>query len=145
MKICVAGSRKIKDKELVLKALSYAPKMTTLVSGGAEGVDKLAEEIAKEMNIPIEQWIPDWHTHGKKAGYLRNRNMVNHCDFVIVVWDGNSKGSKHTMDIAMEKGKPVLVVMKDGILPNLPNETCKACDIGNPEYCKFCLLHEAGA
>jgi predicted Rossmann fold nucleotide-binding protein DprA/Smf involved in DNA uptake len=139
MKICVAGSRKIKDKELVLKALSYAPQMTTLVSGGAEGVDTIAEEIAKEQNIPIERYLPDWHTHGKKAGYLRNRTMVDHCDFVIVVWDGNSKGSKHTMDIAIEKGKPVLVIMQDGILPDVPAGKCEMCGIGPLYVCDDCF------
>ena len=101
MKTIIAGSRTITEYSIVLKAIENSKfKITEVVSGTALGVDKLGEEYAKENNIPIKQFPADWNRHGKKAGYLRNKEMAEYADAVVLVWDGKSRGTKHMYDLS---------------------------------------------
>jgi hypothetical protein len=104
MKILIAGSRSIADYDLLVKVINKLNwKITEIVSGGAYGVDKLGIRYAKENNIKCTMFLPDWDTHGKKAGILRNKDMVEYADALIALWDGESKGTKFTIDYAKQK------------------------------------------
>lgn len=85
-------------------------QVVKIVSGGARGADKLGAQFATENNIPLVEFIPDWETFGKSAGYIRNRDIVKNADLVVAFWDGVSKGTKHAIDIAHELKKEVIVV-----------------------------------
>jgi len=77
----------------------------TIISGGAPGVDTWAEHIAKDFGLQTRIYPADWKTHGKAAGYLRNEEMVKAADIVIAFWDGESKGTKLTIDLALKYRK----------------------------------------
>jgi len=81
-----------------------------IISGGAFGADALAERFAREKGIPTIIFKPDWDQYGKPAAFKRNILIVNEADVVIVFWDGFSKGSKHTIDLAEKANKPVIVM-----------------------------------
>lgn len=101
MKTIIAGSRDVIDYEIVKKAIENSGfKITQIVSGGARGVDRLGERYAKENNIPVKQFLPDWDKFGKRAGFMRNTEMANYSDACIAIWDGESRGTKHMIDIA---------------------------------------------
>ena len=111
MRCIIAGSRSIDDKfydsiKNIINTLidNKKLKIDIIISGHATGVDKLGEKFAAEYNIPTELYIPDWSKNGKKAGYLRNEEMANNADCLILFWDGESKGSEHTLKIAKKKG-----------------------------------------
>ncbi|KKK98473.1 hypothetical protein LCGC14_2642380, partial [marine sediment metagenome] len=95
-----------------------------LVSGGAKGVDICAEQTIDEWNtatfnvtkIP-NKWKkkifkPDWNRYGKRAGFLRNELIVAEADKVIAFWDGTSKGTKHSIDLAIKAGKPLDIYVR---------------------------------
>lgn len=82
----------------------------TIVSGGAKGVDKMAENYAKERNYAILVFKADWDTFGNAAGYMRNVGIVNASDEVAAFWDMKSPGTKHTIDITKKAGKPSYVI-----------------------------------
>lgn len=95
MKVIVAGSRSIIDYEFVKKHLDDCQlSIKEVVSGGAIGVDRLGERWAKENNIPIKQFLPDWKQYGKQAGFLRNHDMALYADFLVAFWDGKSRGTQ---------------------------------------------------
>jgi hypothetical protein len=73
------------------------------LNGGAKGADSYGEYYAKERGIPVTIFLPDWNTYGKKAGYIRNKLIVESSDLVIAFWDRVSKGTKHSIDIAKAK------------------------------------------
>ena len=83
------------------------------MSGGCRGVDTLAERFCKLHNYPIKVFNADWATHGKKAGYLRNKQMAEYAaedgGMLIAFWDGESKGTKMMVDLAMKNGLTVHV------------------------------------
>lgn len=104
--LCVAviGSRSITGADLE----SYIPTdATSLVSGGAEGVDALAEAYAHAHGLPIRVIRPNYELYGKHAPLLRNKQIVECADLVIAVWDGVSKGTAFTVDYAHERNVPV--------------------------------------
>lgn len=108
MRVAIVGSREFTDYEYlekwvlrILHELNIQP--TQIVSGGARGTDTLAEMFARRHGISTNIFPANWNKYGKKAGYLRNIEIVNNCDFLIAFWDGESKGTKMTIDIAKKK------------------------------------------
>ena len=121
MKVIIAGGRTITKKNKVFAAFFYGLAKFVeqgcklplgeieIVSGNAKGVDKLGEELAVFLKLPLRLFVANWKVYGKKAGYLRNIEMADYADALIAVWDGKSKGTKHMIDIAKKKGLKVYV------------------------------------
>jgi hypothetical protein len=82
-----------------------------VVSGGAKGADAVAEQWAKKYNFPITVFEPDWEKHGKAAGFVRNAQIADYGDFCVALWDGKSKGTRNTIDLFLDRGKPVHVLI----------------------------------
>ena len=115
MKLAIVGSRAFNNYRLMADKLSYWEEInycliTEVVSGGARGADSMGEMFARASNIPCKIFPAEWDKFGKSAGYKRNIDIVNYCDEVIAFWDGKSKGTKHTIDIATKAGKKVTVI-----------------------------------
>jgi hypothetical protein len=91
---------------------------TEIVSGGAKGVDASAEWFAEVGKRPFKLFPADWDKHGKSAGPLRNREMAQYGDALLLIWDGKSPGSAN-MKAAMHRlKKPVYeIVMPVKITP----------------------------
>lgn len=105
MKIAVVGSRDYKDLEQVHLVISILPKDTIIVSGGARGVDTMAKMSANSCDLIYKEFAADWKSFGKKAGFLRNKRIVEFSDRIICFWDGKSKGTKITIDLAKAANK----------------------------------------
>ena len=111
MKTIIAGSRYIADYSLIASAIEESGIRPTLViSGTAAGVDTLGERWAEENGIPVERFPADWAKYGKSAGYQRNLLMAEKAEALIAVWDGQSRGTKHMIDIARRAGLQVHVL-----------------------------------
>jgi hypothetical protein len=109
MKIIIAGSRTIIDKIKVnpfiddgLKYLVPYGSECEIVSGRARGVDNIGEEYAKRLMLPLKIFPADWGKYGKRAGYLRNKQMAEYADALILIWDGKSRGSKMMLELAKQ-------------------------------------------
>ena len=112
MKVIIAGGRGFKDygalRDFCDKTLS---RQTTveIVSGTANGADKLGERYAKERGYVLTRFPADWGKFGKGAGHIRNREMAECADALIAFWDGESRGTKHMIDTAKQRGLKVRV------------------------------------
>lgn len=117
MKVVIAGSRTIDDYEAVCRAIEGSGFTIDLViSGGAKGVDMLGVRWAKENKIQHCLFPPMWHELGKRAGMVRNRWMVKVADGVIVVWDGQSRGSGNTIICAEDLKKHLFITNSEGFM-----------------------------
>lgn len=83
----------------------------TIISGGAKGVDESGEEYAKEYERNLEVFLADWNKFGKGAGHIRNKQMAEEADALLLIWDGESKGSANMKKEMLFKGKPVYEVI----------------------------------
>lgn len=103
MKVAVVGSRSITKADIS----RYIPPDTDLIiSGGAIGVDKLAEEYADKKGIKKLILYPEYELYGKSAPLIRDKLIVDHADLVIAVWDGASRGTEFTISYAKRRGVP---------------------------------------
>ncbi len=110
MRTIIAGSRTIKQYAVVEQAIrESALNITEVVSGAAYGVDQLGEMYGKRNGLPIRSFPAEWQKYGKSAGYRRNEVMAKNADALIAVWDGESRGTKHMIDIARAAGLTVYV------------------------------------
>ncbi|MEG1999916.1 MAG: SLOG family protein [Evtepia sp.] len=108
MKVAIIGSRGIHSLDLS----TFVPENCTLiVSGGAMGVDTLAEQYAAQHKIQTMIIRPDYKKYGRSAPIRRNNSIVDHSDMVLAFWDGESRGTKYTIDYANAQRKPVKVVV----------------------------------
>lgn len=80
-----------------------------IVSGGATGVDAMAERYAKENSFPFELFSADWNRYGKSAGPKRNEQMVQVADYVIAFWDFQSRGTKSLIEFTKQYNKPLRI------------------------------------
>lgn len=81
----------------------------TIVTGDAKGVDALAAQLAKEVRCPIVVCDADWN-QGLKAGPIRNEKIVKQIDILVALWDGQSKGTKSSIDLAVKNKIQVLII-----------------------------------
>lgn len=123
LRVIIAGSRDFNDYALLKKSAieiitkkTMFPDLTRIISGGARGADILGERFANEIGLEISRFIPDWDSLGKRAGYVRNETMVKFAvengndGMLIAFWDGESRGTKHMIDLANKHGLEVHVV-----------------------------------
>ena len=115
-KVIIAGGRDFTNyqllKEKVDKILSEKRKTHNIiiVSGTARGADSLGEMYAQQNSFFVIPFPPQWDEYGKKAGYIRNVEMAEYADALNAFWDGESKGTKHMIDIATERNLPTRVI-----------------------------------
>jgi predicted Rossmann fold nucleotide-binding protein DprA/Smf involved in DNA uptake len=111
VKLAVIGSRDFTNYLLLKAELEpFKDKIQVIISGGAKGADTLAEKFADEFGIPKLIYPADWDNLGKKAGFIRNKQIIDSCEAVVAFWDGKSKGTKHSIELAEKQGKPVKII-----------------------------------
>lgn len=104
MRTIIAGSRNCNDIQLLINAIDNCEwDITKVICGMAKGADHLGELWANFMKIPVDKFPADWNKYGKSAGYKRNVQMAENADALIALWDGESRGTKHMIEIALEK------------------------------------------
>ena len=107
--LMVCGSRGFPDKDLVTDTVGkYLEHFLVLIHGDCpNSPDVWAEEVSKSVEQVIVGRFPaDWNKYGRMAGALRNKVMVNLADFILVFWDGKSKGTHNVINYAEQINKP---------------------------------------
>ena len=91
--VIVAGSRGFESYELAELWLDYYfcnKEPTAIITGLAKGADTLGLNYARNHDIPIIQMPADWNKYGKRAGYIRNEEMLKKADALIAFWNNKS-------------------------------------------------------
>jgi hypothetical protein len=110
MNVAIVGGRDFDDYDLFKKHVSGEKiNIKSIISGGARGTDTLAERYAKEIGVPVKIYLPDWTKHGKAAGPIRNKQIIEAADCVIAFWDEKSPGTRSSLKIAEELRKPLTI------------------------------------
>lgn len=104
-RLLITGSRDWKDRYAIAEAISEVavdPREWTLVSGACPtGADRICEEVAHSLGMTVEIHPADWKTHGKRAGYIRNAEMVKRgADICLAFIKEESRGATMTADLA---------------------------------------------
>ena len=108
MRVVVTGSRGWTDSLVIHDRLARLGPGTVIVHGNARGVDRIADSQAHMLGYSVERHPADWLRYGRRAGIVRNWEMLDTSpDLVIAFWDGVSRGTRHCIRAAQERGIPV--------------------------------------
>jgi len=111
MKTAIIGSRTATAAQYeALRQAAEGLGVTAIISGGAAGADQMAERYARETGKPLIIYRADWIEHGRAAGPIRNRRIIDEAEQVLAIWDGQSKGTADSLRHARKKGKPVRII-----------------------------------
>ena len=114
--LAVVGSRKFNDYAKFMEIMNEhidTTKVKSIISGGAAGVDKMAESYAFDTGIPIKVVKPDYKKYADKpkfAPIARNRIIAETCDAMIAFYYDDSNGTKDAMNHAIKCGKNVFKI-----------------------------------
>ena len=109
MRTIIAGSRGLGYEEVEQAMEICGWKPTVVISGAAVGVDQAGERWARSQSIPVECYPANWNQYGKRAGYVRNKEMAEKAEALVAIWDGQSRGSRHMIDTATKRGLRIFV------------------------------------
>ena len=105
MKLAVVGGRDFFNYQYLEKILDpIKEQIMWIVSGGAKGVDSLAEKYAARNHIPFLLFPANWERYGKRAGLMRNQQIVDEADHMIALPTRASKGTHDSIRRARAKG-----------------------------------------
>jgi len=116
--LAIVGTKSYNDYDKFLEVIHnildvYSIVPGCIISGGAKGVDTLAEDYAKEFEIKPKIFPAEWTNasgiYDKGAGMKRNALIIENADFVVAIWDGKSSGTKNSIKRAKNLNKPLVI------------------------------------
>ena len=108
MKLAIIGSRTLTNIEID----RYIPEgIEEIVSGGAIGVDSCAAEYAKRKGLILKEILPKYERYGRAAPIVRNKEIVDYADKILVFWNGKSKGTLSVIKYAEKVEKPCEIIL----------------------------------
>lgn len=117
MRLLVTGGRDFTDRQLLFQALDQLHAehhFTLLIHGDARGADRLAGEWAQDRGIQVLACPADWKQHGRIAGPIRNRQMLDKKPDLVVAFPGGA-GTRNMVEIARKAGV-VVIDLQNGAL-----------------------------
>lgn len=105
MKVLVCGSRDWVILGPIMARLEKLPKLSTIIEGGCEGVDKLARTAAMVLGHDVIEFPANWKGRGLPAGPYRNRLMLDLKPDLVIAFHEDLASSKGTKDTLREAGR----------------------------------------
>lgn len=113
MIIAIVGTHQIESSEenyIKLERLMHhwfpdMDKITGIVSGGAAGIDTMAEMFAERYEIEMKVFPANWRVYGRAAGPKRNSSIVDYCDMLVAFPDADSVGTQDSIKKATKEKK----------------------------------------
>jgi hypothetical protein len=120
MRVLITGSRSWTAYNAIQEALSELVGTHILVSGNCpQGADLMCEKAAQELGWEVELYPANWDLHGKKAGFIRNKEMVDsEPDICLGFIHNKSKGGSMTVRLAKTANIPTIVYAMDDFSNN---------------------------
>lgn len=113
MKVAFTGDRNWTDRQSVAKRMSILPSDTEIIFGDARGLDTIVSHLSHEMGFKRNgPHRADWTKHGKSAGPIRNRVMLDEKPDLVIAYHpdlSRSKGTRDMVNEAKKRGIPVEV------------------------------------
>ncbi len=110
MRVAIVGSRRFAEPERVAEYVNGLPPRASIVTGSASGVDAAATKAARARGLSVQVMPASFEeTNDPGKSNVRNQKLVDACDVLVAFWDGASKGTRATVERALDSGKEVHV------------------------------------
>lgn len=104
----------VRNRLLKFKANHPNTKIVWITGRAGEGPDDMVYHFARwEAGDEWIDFFADWDEYGKSAGFIRNADMAEAGQELILIWDGRSNGSAHMRDTMRKLNKPLHVYIDD--------------------------------
>ena len=112
--VIICGSRTFADWKPIRDLIDSLPGDTIVVHGAARGADHIAGVCAKERGLEVHEHPAEWDRFGKRAGFLRNAEMLQ-AERPVYVYAftynlPTSTGTRDMVERARSAGVPVEVL-----------------------------------
>jgi hypothetical protein len=113
--VCLTGGRDFRDRALMAEIIGFLHafyrEQLRIMHGDAPGADRMADVMARQLDVPVKPFPADWDGLGKAAGALRNTDMVNYLEMCrrkkhsvqVVAFPGNV-GTRDMIKQSMRAG-----------------------------------------
>jgi predicted Rossmann fold nucleotide-binding protein DprA/Smf involved in DNA uptake len=108
VRVGIVGSRHFKEPDRVTEYVRSLPMNASVITGSASGVDAAVTKAARERGLSVQVMPASFEelADASKAA-ARNQRLVDACDVLVAFWDGTSKGTRATVERALDSGKEV--------------------------------------
>jgi hypothetical protein len=109
LRVVVTGDRNWTDRERVRRVFDLIQGPVQLIHGDCQGLDKIAGQIGQEKGWNVIAMPAEWSKHGKAAGPIRNRQMLDLQPQCVIWFHDNLAESRGTADMiraTQERGIP---------------------------------------
>jgi len=110
MRVLICGGRDyhdMNDLAKVLNTLDAKEGVSFVIHGAAAGADSLAGRWAESRGKECEIYPADWSKHGRAAGPIRNKQMLNEGKPDLVVAFPGGRGTENMIKQATAAGVAV--------------------------------------
>lgn len=107
MRAIVCGGRDYANEKHIHETLSNLG-VTFVIEGGASGADKAAAKWAYYNEVPNRCFPADWKAHGRAAGPIRNKQMLEVGKPDVVIAFPGGKGTENMVKQAEKAGVKVI-------------------------------------
>lgn len=119
MRLIIAGGRDFKptpESDKLMRVIFSCYPVEEVVSGKARGADTYGETCAKLYGVPVKSFPADWDRLGKAAGHIRNKQMAEYADAVVLFHGGSG-----TMSMRKLSREHKLMILHDDDISIDPN------------------------
>lgn len=127
-RVIIAGGRDFNDYELLKKEVDFILSKQTeieVVSGRCDrgvhtfttkdgvkvyGADGLGERYSQEKGYKVIPFPANWREYGPIGGPIRNKQMAQSAEGLIIFWDGVSRGSRNMVNEAKAERLKIHIV-----------------------------------
>jgi hypothetical protein len=115
MRVLICGSRDFFDAKAINNVISKLKAGDVVIQGKAPGADTTAENLAEARgDLEVQSFPAEWHKYGKRAGPIRNQQMLDEGKpDVVFAFYTDKKGSKGTADMVRRSKKAGIVVVEN--------------------------------
>lgn len=120
MKVGVLGAGTHKDEGKIVPIIArflkeHTHNPVTIVTAGSGNIATIARDYARHIGLDsvsfdsihvLDKTIP----YNPKYKIIRNKQIVESCDKLLVIWDGVSQDTEHAIKYARSQGVPIMVV-----------------------------------
>ena len=112
MRFAIVGSRHFSEPERVTDYVNGLPARASIITGSASGVDATATKAARTRGLAVRVLPASFEEVADASkSAARNQQLVDACDVLVAFWDGSSKGTRATVERALDSGKEVHVLV----------------------------------
>ncbi len=113
MKVIICGGRDYTEFDIAyayLDALHEEYQFSLVIQGEAKGADSIAKQWALSKDIAVKGHRANWDLHGRKAGFLRNKEMLDENNPDLVVAFPGGRGTAMMIELALKANVKVIQV-----------------------------------